>query len=71
MRLSAAKQRIGYISGFMEDPEGFCKEDWKDWRPLIARSCAMVTDEELRKKGLKAMNFFNFYFSDKSHSKTT
>lgn len=61
---NTAKQRIEFISNFMEDPEGLCKEDWEVWRPLIARSCAVV-NEELRNKGLKTIHFFNIYFSNK------
>lgn len=61
---NTAKQRIEFISSFIEDPEGLCKEDWGVWRPLIARSCVVVNDE-LRNKGIEAMRFFNIYFSDK------
>lgn len=65
--LSQAEQRIGFINAFLEYPAGLCEEDWKLWRPLIARACAQVTNEEFRKKGIEAMSFFNCHFYKKKH----
>lgn len=38
MQEKSAKSHIGLIASFMEYPEGLCKEDWNDWRPIICPS---------------------------------
>lgn len=65
--MNQAKQRIGYIHSFIEDPEGLCEEDWKIWRPLIASACVQVMDEDFRKMGFEAMSFFNCHFYKKKY----
>ena len=60
--LTQREQRIEFIYSFIADPEGICEEDWKIWRPIIARSCAEVMNEVIRKKGLEALSFFKLHF---------
>ncbi len=65
--LNQAEQRIGFIHGFIDDPDGLCVEDWKIWRPLIAKACVQVMNENFRKMGIEAMYFFNHHFYTKKH----
>jgi hypothetical protein len=64
--LSQAEQYIGYIHGFLKSPD---EEDWKRWRPLIARSCKQITNEEFRKQGIETMRILDYYFSVLNKSK--
>jgi hypothetical protein len=37
------------------------------WRPLIAKACVQVMNENFRKIGFEAMYFFNHHFYKKKH----
>lgn len=63
MQEKEAKKCIEQISSYLEDPEGLCKEDWKNLRPKLMRACCFV-DEELRDIGRETLKFFNSRFSD-------
>lgn len=64
-----AENRIEFIYSFIEDPEGLCSEDWVDWRPLIVRACSQVTDENVKKRGLTAIDFFSRRFDKREIAK--
>ena len=59
---SAAQQRIEYIYHPLVENSRF---DSARQRQIEA----LRSERGFKKKGLEAMSFFNFYFSDKSHNK--
>ena len=52
-------QCINLIWEFIEFPTGFSKEDWEDWRPLIAKAYQSTTDQTLKNKGLETIERLN------------
>jgi hypothetical protein len=61
-----AEKWINFVYSWIENPNFFCEEDWKNWRPLLETSCAQVMDETPRRKGVKALRFLNLYFPEKN-----
>lgn len=64
-----AEVHIESIYSYIGYPEGLTEEDWVDWRPRIVKASSLVSNENVRKRGLAAIYFFSRRFDKREIAK--